>query len=59
MANNMTFFPVGNGDMTLITTDKNINILMDCNMRKARKKKLIMIMIVMNIYIIICKRMMV
>ena len=32
MAHNITFFPVGNGDMTLITTDKAINILMDCNM---------------------------
>lgn len=39
MANNMTFFPVGNGDMTLITTDKNINILMDCNMRKSAEEE--------------------
>lgn len=39
MANNITFFPVGNGDMTLITTDKNINILMDCNMRKSAEEE--------------------
>ena len=39
MANNMTFFPVGNGDMTLITTDKRINFLMDCNMRKSAEEE--------------------
>ena len=39
MPNNMTFFPVGNGDMTLITTDKDINILMDCNMRKSAEEE--------------------
>ena len=27
MAAYMTFFPVGNGDMTLITTEENINVL--------------------------------
>lgn len=39
MAHYMTFFPVGNGDMTLITTDKNVNILMDCNMRKSAEEE--------------------
>lgn len=39
MENFMTFFPVGNGDMTLITTDKKINILMDCNMRKSAEEE--------------------
>lgn len=39
MAHNITFFPVGNGDMTLITTDKSINILMDCNMRKGAEEE--------------------
>lgn len=39
MAHNITFFPVGNGDMTLITTDKVINILMDCNMKKSAEEE--------------------
>ena len=39
MENSITFFPVGNGDMTLITTDKNVNILMDCNMRKSAEEE--------------------
>lgn len=39
MASYMTFFPVDNGDMTLITTDKNVNILMDCNMRKSAEEE--------------------
>lgn len=29
------FFPVGNGDMTLLKTDTGKNILIDCNIRKA------------------------
>lgn len=35
MANYMTFFPVGNGDMTLIQTKTNKYIMIDCNMRNA------------------------
>lgn len=35
MANYMTFFPVDNGDMTLIQTKKNKYILIDCNIRNA------------------------
>lgn len=33
MANYMTFFPVGNGDMTLIQTKTNKYIMIDCNIR--------------------------
>lgn len=29
------FFPVGNGDMTLLKTDTGKNVLIDCNIRKA------------------------
>lgn len=29
------FFPVGNGDMTLLKTDTGMNVLIDCNIRKA------------------------
>lgn len=39
MAAYMTFFPVGNGDMTLITTEENINILIDCNMKKSAEEE--------------------
>lgn len=35
MANYMTFFPVGNGDMTLIQTKTNKYIMIDCNIRNA------------------------
>lgn len=35
MANYMTFFPVGNGDMTLIQTKINKYIMIDCNIRNA------------------------
>ena len=31
MTEYMTFFPVGNGDMTLLTTDSKKNLLFDCN----------------------------
>lgn len=34
MANYVTFFPVGNGDMTLFSTEDKINFLIDCNIRK-------------------------
>lgn len=33
MAAKVTFFPVGNGDMTLIDTDSERKILIDCNIR--------------------------
>lgn len=35
MTEYMTFFPVGNGDMTLLTTDSKKNLLFDCNMKKS------------------------
>lgn len=35
LANYMTFFPVGNGDMTLIQTKTNKYIMIDCNIRNA------------------------
>jgi len=35
MANYVTFFPVDNGDMTLIQTKNNTYILIDCNIRNA------------------------
>lgn len=35
MANYMTFFPVGNRDMTLIQTKTNKYIMIDCNIRNA------------------------
>ncbi|NQY87671.1 MAG: hypothetical protein HRT51_07960 [Colwellia sp.] len=31
----ISFFPVGNGDMTLIQTDSGKNILIDCNIRQG------------------------
>lgn len=31
----ISFFPVGNGDMTLIKTDSGKNILIDCNIRQG------------------------
>ena len=34
MANYVTFFPVGNGDMTLFSTEDKINFMIDCNIRK-------------------------
>ena len=34
MANYVTFFPVGNGDMTLFSTEDKVNFLIDCNIRK-------------------------
>ena len=33
MASYMTFFPVDNGDMTLIQTTTDMNIMIDCNIR--------------------------
>ena len=33
MSAKITFFPVGNGDMTLIETDSGKKILIDCNIR--------------------------
>jgi hypothetical protein len=35
MANYVTFFPVDNGDMTLIETKKDKYIMIDCNIRNA------------------------
>ena len=35
MAVQLQFFPVGNGDMTLIKTDTGKTVLIDCNIRKA------------------------
>ena len=35
MADKITFFPVGNGDMTLIKFQNGTNILIDCNIRKS------------------------
>ena len=35
MTGTIAFFPVGNGDMTLITTDTGRNLLIDLNMRAA------------------------
>jgi len=35
MASCMTFFSVGNGDMTLIETNNNKQILVDCNVKKS------------------------
>ncbi|MGB3222817.1 MAG: hypothetical protein WBB23_08440 [Desulforhopalus sp.] len=35
MAAKITFFPVGNGDMTLVDTDVGKKILIDCNIRAA------------------------
>lgn len=34
MASYVTFFPVGNGDMTLFSTESKVNFLIDCNIRK-------------------------
>ena len=34
MANYVTFFSVGNGDMTLFSTEDKVNFLIDCNIRK-------------------------
>ena len=57
MANYMTFFPVGNGDMTLIQTKTNKYIMIDCNIRNAENDDTIMI--AMNTCKIICRLMMV
>lgn len=35
MTARITFFPVGNGDMTLLETDKGKKILIDCRIRKG------------------------
>jgi len=35
MAAKVSFFPVGNGDMTLLKTDKGRHVLIDINIRKA------------------------
>lgn len=35
MAATISFFPVGNGDMTLITTNNGKKILIDCNIRQG------------------------
>ena len=40
MANYMTFFPVGNGDMTLIQTKTNKYIMIDCNIRNAENDEI-------------------
>lgn len=40
MANYMTFFPVDNGDMTLITTKSNQYIMIDCNIRNAENNNI-------------------
>ena len=39
MTDYMTFFSVGNGDMTLITTDSKKNLLFDCNMKKSAEEE--------------------
>jgi len=39
MDNFITFFPVGNGDMTLIQTSDKINILVDCNIKKSAEEE--------------------
>lgn len=39
MTEYMTFFPVGNGDMTLLTTDSKKNLLFDCNMKKSAEEE--------------------
>lgn len=39
MTEYMTFFPVGNGDMTLITTDSKKTLLFDCNMKKSAEEE--------------------
>lgn len=38
MDNYLTFFPVGNGDMTLIQTSDDLKILVDCNIRKLAEE---------------------
>lgn len=35
MVAKITFFPVGNGDMTLIETDSGKKILIDCHIRSG------------------------
>lgn len=35
MADKITFFPVGNGDMTLITLENGKNFMIDCNFRNC------------------------
>lgn len=37
MTATIKFFPVGNGDMTLITTESGKNILIDCNIRSGKE----------------------
>ncbi|EFA6874543.1 hypothetical protein ONM84_002923 [Escherichia coli] len=37
MSAKICFFPVGNGDMTLIQTEDGKNILIDCNIRKGEE----------------------
>lgn len=37
MTATIKFFPVGNGDMTLITTNSGKNILIDCNIRSGKE----------------------
>ena len=39
MDNYITFFPVGNGDMTLIQTSEDLKILVDCNMKKSAEEE--------------------
>ena len=34
MSDKITFFPVGNGDMTLITLENSTNIMIDCNIKE-------------------------
>lgn len=35
MTGHISFFPVGNGDMTLVETESGCSILLDCNIRSA------------------------
>ncbi len=35
MSAKITFFPVGNGDMTLLETESGKKILIDCRIRKG------------------------
>lgn len=38
MDNYITFFPVGNGDMTFVQTSDDLKILVDCNMKKLAEE---------------------
>jgi hypothetical protein len=45
MAAKIIYFPVGNGDMTLIQTENDINILIDCNIRNPEENPDVMEML--------------